>query len=224
MSESYSGGVLLEDMESAKNYNGHVADLITRHWRGTQILEFGAGRGTMTRLLQAREKNVHCWEPDPQLQQHLRAQGCATVERFPDGSKKWDTIYSINVLEHIEDDRSVVAEMAEALAPGGVIIAYVPAFMLLYNSVDKQIGHHRRYTAESLKALFSNLRVVHCEYADSLGFFAGLAFKAFDNGSGQVSKSAITLYDTFAFPISRILDAGFRHLLGKNVLIVAEKP
>lgn len=224
MTEPYPGLPLLEDMQAATNYNNHVADLISRHARGTKILEIGAGMGTMAELLKARQKNVHCFEPDPTLYQSLNDKGLTTVSQFPSPTEKWDTIYSINVLEHVENDRALVEQMRQSLAPGGVIITYVPAFMLLFSSVDRKIGHHRRYTSQSLSQLFSEMKILRCEYADSLGFAAGLAFKAFDNGSGTVSKSSIALYDTFAFPISKMLDTGLRHFIGKNVLLVAENP
>lgn len=220
----YSGVSLLENMESATNYNNHVADLILRHRRGTKILEFGAGTGTIAAVLKDRNVNVECWELDPGLREQLKKRNLTTISSFPNAPQKWDTIYSVNVLEHVDNDREAVQLMSGQLTPGGVIIAYVPAFMLLYSSVDKNIGHHRRYTADSLKSVFSGMNILRCEYADSLGFFAGLAFKALDDGSGHVSSSSISMYDTFAFPISKMLDVGLRHLLGKNVLIVAENP
>lgn len=223
MSAPYSGTLLLESMESAVNYNSHVADLVEKYSLKGPLLDFGAGTGTFARLLKKRGRTIECLEPDNNLRTRLINEGFSTFASSDSVSQKFNTIYSINVLEHIENDKEAIQTIGRLLAPQGRAIIYVPAFMLLYSSVDKNIGHHRRYTAESLSALFEGFKILRCEYADSLGFFAGLAFKALDSGHGHVSEKSIRLYDQFAFPISKLLDVGMRHLLGKNVLLVAEK-
>ncbi len=223
MSAPYTGTGLLESMDSAVNYNRFIADLIEKHSRGDTVLDFGAGNGTFARLLQKRGHTVSCLEPDAELRSRLQDDGFKTYDSLSNTTDHFDTIYSINVLEHIENDREAVATILNALKPHGIFIAYVPAFMALYSSVDKKIGHHRRYTLENFRPLFSGFTILRCEYADSLGFLAGLAFKTLDRGDGHVSEKAIRYYDQFAFPISKMLDVGFRHLFGKNVLIVAQK-
>ncbi|MCC6137567.1 MAG: class I SAM-dependent methyltransferase [Bdellovibrionaceae bacterium] len=220
---AYSGTSLLESMESAVNYNSHIADIVSKYCTGKNILDFGAGNGTFARLLTKRLIPVQCLEPDLFLRERLQAEGFTSYASLQEAPHKFDCIYTINVLEHIENDPLAVREMHSALKPKGIVVAYVPAFMSLYSSVDKKIGHHRRYTAESLAALFKDYKIIRCEYVDSLGYFAGLAFKALDKGSGNVSESSIRIYDQFAFPVSKMLDVGLRHLFGKNVLLVAEK-
>lgn len=221
--EAYSGTNLLESMEAAVNYNAHIADILVKYCNGKNILDFGAGNGTFARLLKKRAVPVQCLEPDTLLRERLKTEGFTAYESLKEAHHSFDCIYTVNVLEHIENDKAAVREMHLALHSKGVVVAYVPAFMSLYSSVDKKIGHHRRYTAESLSALFSDYKILRCEYVDSLGFFAGLAFKALDSGNGNVSESSIKIYDQFAFPLSKMLDVGLRHLFGKNVLLVAEK-
>lgn len=43
---------------------------------------------------------------------------------FPEGS--FDLVYCSNVLEHVEDDRSAMAELFRVLSPGGLAILQVP--------------------------------------------------------------------------------------------------
>lgn len=210
-------------MESAVNYNTFIADVVEKYASGETVLDFGAGNGTFARLLKKRGRRVECLEPDLDLRSRLQKEGFTTHESLTSLTLHFDTVYSINVLEHIEDDHEAVQSIHRVLKPKGILIAYVPAFMVLYSSVDKMIGHHRRYTAESFKSLFKDYKILRCEYADSLGFIAGLVFKTMDRGDGHVSGKAIRFYDQFAFPISKMLDVGCRHLFGKNVLIVAEK-
>lgn len=223
MSAPYTGTRLLESMESAVNYNTFIADLVEKYAHGETVLDFGAGNGTFARLLKKRGLSIECLEPDDELRLRLQKEEFTTHDSLSSLARCFDTIYSINVLEHIENDQEAVQNISKALKPKGIFIAYVPAFMILYSSVDKMIGHHRRYTAENLKPLFKDFTILRCEYVDSLGFLAGLAFKTLDRGDGHVSEKAIRFYDQFAFPVSKMLDVGCRHLFGKNVLIVAQK-
>ena len=43
--------------------------------------------------------------------------------------------------------------MASLLVPGGVIVLLVPAFPALYGPIDRNLGHYRRYTLDSLTRL-----------------------------------------------------------------------
>ncbi|OGS37809.1 MAG: hypothetical protein A2506_03185 [Elusimicrobia bacterium RIFOXYD12_FULL_66_9] len=64
-----------------------------------------------------------------------------------------DTIFSVNVLEHIERDEMALRNMIEATAPGGHICLLVPAHPFLYGTLDALDGHFRRYTKASLREL-----------------------------------------------------------------------
>ena len=116
--------------------------------------------------------------------------------------------------------------MYEALRPGGKLVIYVPAFMVLYGAFDRRIGHFRRYTrrdlAEKLEA--AGFVVSRTVYSDSLGYFAALAHRFIGPADGALSRSALIVYDRFVFPLSRQLDRLFGSVVGKNVLAVALKP
>ena len=112
------------------------------------------------------------------------------------------------MLEHIEDDVGALRELYNKLVPGARLLIYVPAFPVLYTSMDAKVGHIRRYTRGSLlKAVgAAGFRVHRASYADCLGFVATLAFKYSGNASGDVNRSALKLYDRAIFPLSRLLD------------------
>jgi SAM-dependent methyltransferase len=61
------------------------------------------------------------------------------------------------VLEHIEDDRALVANADQALKPGGRMIFIVPRGEKLYCSLDEAIGHYRRYDSARLRRIFEDL-------------------------------------------------------------------
>ncbi len=62
------------------------------------------------------------------------------------GDPRFDIIYYIDVLEHIEDDAAELRAASRLLARGGRLVVLAPAFPCLYSRFDRSIGHFRRYT------------------------------------------------------------------------------
>ena len=223
----YSGTENLEVMAEAVNYNRYLASLILVNARpGDRVLDIGAGIGTFARELAARGYDVHCVEPDPVQAACITAAGLdvsTDVENIRDGTI--DFIYTLNVLEHIEDDTAALRQWRAKLKPGGRILIYVPAFPVLFSSMDRKVGHFRRYTRAELesKVSASGFDVIESRYADSLGFLATLLYKAVGNDSGSVNRRALVAYDRVAFPLSRLGDRVFGRAFGKNVVLTATR-
>lgn len=225
---AYTGIENLEVMAEARNYNAYLAGLIERHIpRGTRVLDFGAGAGTFALPASRAGRELVCLEPDAELRQHLRSLGLNSVaslaELQPDS---FAAVYSFNVLEHIADDRAALAELHDVLKDGGTLLLYVPAFQLLFSSMDEKVGHHRRYRRGMLmgRVRGAGFEVLSASYVDSLGFFAALLYRLLDRGGGDINRRALALYDRVLFPVSRVLDRITGRLLGKNLLLIARKP
>jgi SAM-dependent methyltransferase len=62
----------------------------------------------------------------------------------------FDVIGAFDVIEHIEDDGAVLAEMHRATVPGGGILLTVPQHPWLWSPADERAHHRRRYTAREL--------------------------------------------------------------------------
>lgn len=87
---------------------------------------------------------------------------------------QWGTferVLCLDVLEHIEDDTSALAELRDVLADGGQILLSVPSMRWLYGARDQQIGHYRRYSRADVRALAgrAGLRVQSLRYWNALG-------------------------------------------------------
>jgi 2-polyprenyl-3-methyl-5-hydroxy-6-metoxy-1,4-benzoquinol methylase len=148
----------LERMEKgAPNYNAWLARRFNQY-AGPRVLEVGAGIGTITaHLAEGRQRVVALEIEDVYLRQlRERFSGAPNVEvvtweTLPD--ERFDSIVLSNVLEHIEDDAAAVQRFAKLLSPEGKLIILVPALPALFGAMDEAVGHHRRYTRESLRAV-----------------------------------------------------------------------
>ena len=224
---TYSGRDNLEAMKMATRYNDFLIDLIRKNAVGDLALDHGAGAGTFAKPVSEGDINVLCMEPDDTLRAELSDSGldvAASLEEIPDGSV--DYAYTLNVLEHIEDDRKAIADLYRCLKPGGRILVYVPAFQILFSQMDDHVGHFRRYRRKPLIQVLRSVGfdVSQGRYVDSLGFLATLVYKLVGDRSGSVSPGSVAFYDSLIFPLSRVIDFLSVGSFGKNLAIVATKP
>ncbi len=59
---------------------------------------------------------------------------------------RWDVAFLLDVLEHIDDDEAVFAEIRRAIAPGGYLVVTTPALERFRTNVDNMTHHVRRYS------------------------------------------------------------------------------
>ena len=140
--------------------------------------------------------------------------------------KKYDLIYSSNVLEHIEQDSKTVADLKKMLKKNGYLIIFVPAFNFLFSEFDFKVGHFRRYNVEMLKKICdqNNLEVENISFFDSVGFFILLFMKFFKIDScKKITTKNLIFYDKIFVKINIILDLIFRKICGKNIILIARK-
>jgi SAM-dependent methyltransferase len=66
--------------------------------------------------------------------------------------EEFDVVGAFDVLEHIEEDEAALAEMRDALRPGGGLLVTVPQHPALWSAVDDYSRHVRRYRRPELLA------------------------------------------------------------------------
>jgi SAM-dependent methyltransferase len=228
--QSYAGHRILEAMRNAPCY----ADAVYRMMRSalpassSRVLDFGAGDGMFAERLLRDGLMVDCVEPDPLNQQSLASLGLAPVADIAAlGDHRYDFVYTINVLEHLHDLDRHVADLHRVLHSNGRLFVFVPAFEILWTSLDDEVDHVRRFTRASLtRALVGGgFAIEKCHYFDSLGFPAALGVRALEAVSAfQYSPQTVGFYDRALLPFSLLGDRLFSSVLGKNVVAVARKP
>ncbi|HWW50249.1 MAG TPA: bifunctional glycosyltransferase/class I SAM-dependent methyltransferase [Verrucomicrobiae bacterium] len=151
------GGDILESLSRAPRFNRWMADVL-RPYVGDRVLEIGAGTGNMS--VQLMPRPIY-WATDvnPLYLDYLAKVQTArpymrvaytdsmNAETFPAG-QSFDTVVCLNVVEHVQDDVAVLQNIWNALEEGGRAVILVPSGPWLYGSLDKVLGHFRRYTED----------------------------------------------------------------------------
>lgn len=228
--KKYSGFDELIALEEMTNYNKFIVSQSLKHKKIlNQVIDFGAGIGTLSIIFREKYKLTPlCIEIDDVNKEYLKKRNFNVFDSLEEISCKSDLIFSSNVLEHIQDDLSILRQMKNNLTDEGLIYLYLPAKMSLWTELDEIVGHYRRYEINDIreKCKFCGLKIVALHYADSVGFFASLLMKfvGYNSNSGIGSVNSLKFYDKWLFPISKILDIiGFKYLFGKNLILIARK-
>ncbi|MBI3185157.1 MAG: class I SAM-dependent methyltransferase [Myxococcales bacterium] len=219
----------------APNYNAWIGRRLRPHC-GRRVLEVGAGIGTITAQLEESRELVVALDIDPlyveRLKNRFRHKAhvrplLADIANADFGSlatERIDTVVVSNVLEHIEDDAGAVRRFRDLLPGGGCVLALVPALPFLFGSLDAAVGHHRRYTARSLRALLeaNGFSVERLEWMNLAGIPGWLL-------NGRLLRRTalpplqLRLYDRLA-PLIAAAEALFELPLGLSLFAVARKP
>jgi SAM-dependent methyltransferase len=103
----------------------------------------------------------------------LRNVKLGEAEHLPYEAGAFDLVTGLDVVEHLDDDRAGLREMARVLRPGGRALLFVPAFMFLWGVQDDISNHRRRYTLPELRRAVreSGFEVERASYVN-LSFFA----------------------------------------------------
>lgn len=119
-----------------------------------ELVDVGAGPGFLGDFLAEHRPEVsyRFVEPIPGLEQQLSERFGADANRRDADFSGASVVTLLDVLEHQEDDRAFLAELAEKTDPGATLLLTVPAMPSLWSSWDEMLGHYRRYTKPSLAA------------------------------------------------------------------------
>ena len=228
-----AGKIALDALEQAPHFNRWMYDSI-KPFLGKRLVELGAGRGNMSRLLKQHGSFMATdYRPDylDELQEHwghsesfqvaaldlTRGQDFETLRGFAP-----DTVVCLNVLEHIEDDQAVLNHLHRVLPESARIVFLVPFDPKLISEFDRQIGHHRRYQAGELEKKMAEAGFS----VERQFFFNKVGVWAWWFGNRVCRQRTITswqlrLYD-FLTPLFRSLDQALP-TRGLSTIVVARK-
>jgi SAM-dependent methyltransferase len=230
----HSGYYALTSVAKAQKYNRWLLRQV-EPFLGSRVLEAGSGIGTLSSLLLDRDRLLLVDNEElyvNKLRQSYEARDNVRVEQadLTNAShfqqwqdEKLDTILCSNVLEHLEPDLDVLQSFQRTLTPGGHCILVVPAGRWLYNRMDRELGHCRRYTSQDLAAKMTAAGF-EIAYTRSISRLASLGW--FFSGRllqrRHLSASQMIWYDRL-LPVAKLLDYVLP-VPGMSLIMVGRKP
>jgi SAM-dependent methyltransferase len=226
----------LETLEGMPNYYNWIMGLFNPYL-SRRVIEYGAGRGTISALLVPQVDDLELIEPSPNLIECLEDRFSnvkyvtiinQSIEEHTGGKddNAIETIIMVNVLEHVEDDAQAVKELFRILQPGGHLCIYVPAMDWLFSDLDHQVGHFRRYHKPTLSNIITGagFDIKTVRYLDLIGAFSWWLLHRVMKRTSFGSPVISTIYDRVFVPINRLIESIIPLPFGKNILLVAKKP
>ena len=137
-----------------------------------KICDFGSGCAHVARSFKqvlGSMVDVLCVEGNIEVAKFYPAWGLRSVTNIQDiPSQSLDLIYSIKVLEHLDDPQSVVRMLGDKLKPGGWMFITTPEGRINEgetNAYDNP-AHVQFFTEKSLELLLSKTNFNHLDYVD----------------------------------------------------------
>jgi glycosyltransferase involved in cell wall biosynthesis len=158
------GRAFLNNLTGTPQYLSWLARLLRPHL-GDTVLELGAGIGNIAGRLMGRRLRYVAAEKEPLYLHSLRNRFLRTPnvevlqldpdrpEDFEEAGGPFDTVLCVNVLEYAANPGTVIQSAAKALKPGGSIIVLAPQGPALFGSLDRTLGHQRRFSRAMLQGL-----------------------------------------------------------------------
>ena len=203
---------------------------------GRRVAEVGAGIGNISvLLLEQGLTELLAVEPDRLMHEKLaerlkrnanavafRGLLATVIEQGRIGAV--DSVVSVNVLEHVEDDIEELALMHSVLRPGGHLCLWVPAVPALYSRFDGMLGHHRRYRKPELAAKIrgAGFQILRLGYRDLAGLFVWFLWCRVL--SRVPTRRTVGFYDRLVVPVTSAAGRWAHPPIGKNLFAVARRP
>lgn len=230
--EPYGRG-LLNDLNGTPQYLSWVTRVL-RPAVGDTVLEISAGIGNITGRLMGRKFHYVAAEQDP-LYLHalrnrflrtpnvtVRALSPSQSDDYAGLEDHFETVLALNVLEYLDHPAETLSRFAGCIQPGGTLVVLVPQSPALFGSLDKVMGHRRRYTREALRSELqqAGLELVWAHQMNRAGTIAWwLNARVFRRK--RISKVVLKLFDKTVWLWRRI--DGLMPWPGLSLIVAARR-
>jgi SAM-dependent methyltransferase len=226
---------ILDVISKADKFNYWMYETITPYCQGT-ILEIGSGVGNLSQFFIKEKKDIFLsdirdnygdilkskFNLDGQRVLNIDIAELDFEKKYAELFEKFDSIFCLNVVEHIENDDLAIKNMMKLLKANGTLTVLVPAYQSLYNGFDVTLEHFRRYNEKRLTNLMSKYGLIQKSfYFNAVGILgwwtSGQLFK-----NTTIPEGEMKLYNTLV-PVIRIIDKIVFQKIGLSVVCVLRK-
>jgi glycosyltransferase involved in cell wall biosynthesis len=184
---------------------------------GDSVLEINAGIGNLSGRLMARRLLYMAAEKDP-LHLHalrnrfLRTPNVVVQQVDPETPEDlagletcFDTVLCLNVLEYMKDPAQTIESLRTVLKPGGVLLILVPQGPSLFGTLDRVMGHKRRFGRDETCRMLESLGF-EIEHASGFNKAGAPPWWLYSRlvGSKRINKLVLKLFDKSVWLLRRI--------------------
>jgi SAM-dependent methyltransferase len=118
------------------------------------------------------------------------------AEEFASMEGCFDTVLCVNVLEYVDDPAAVLAAIRRTLKPNGTVVVLVPQGAALFGSVDRSLGHKRRFRSAEARAIIEaqGLSVEKLYQLNKAGTLPWWLYSRIFS-AGRINKPVLKIFD-----------------------------
>jgi SAM-dependent methyltransferase len=228
----------LDVISGADNFNRWMYETIKDHCSGN-ILEIGSGLGNISRYFLDANARItlsdiranYCNYLKENFKEYSNLQEVINFDlvdpdfdsKYKNYFNKFDTVFALNVIEHIKDDKLAIQNAKKLIKPLGKLVVLVPAYDFLYNNFDTGLCHYRRYNLRKLKNLYTSVsfNVTEGFYFNCVGMI-GWYISGKLQGNKSIPKSQFAIYNKLVF-LFRLADKLVFNRIGLSVIVIGSR-
>lgn len=228
----------LSVITNAANFNRWMFATIEPYCKGN-VLEIGSGIGNISAFFLENKHPIfltdirdnYCSTLKTNFKENPYLLGVENVDlvhpdfdiKYAQFIDKFDTVFALNVVEHIENDALAISNAKKLLKKEGHLIILVPAYQFLYNQFDKELFHYKRYVKKEVIKLFNDnsLSIINSFYFNALGIVGWFV-------SGKISKnksipsSQMNFYNKIIV-VAKLIDKILFNKIGLSTIVIGKK-
>lgn len=224
-------------MGKASKYNRWQFENFLPYIQG-RVLEIGCGTGNITQLIAATGLDILSVDIKKEAvlfaKKRVKSKN-VSIKNLDIFSKKirnelglFDTIIFSNVLEHIKNDYSALKYCSDYMKNhNSKLILLVPAHKFIYGSLDREVGHYRRYNKKmivdiAIKTGFNIKDMYYFNFVGAIGWF--INFKILKRiGSNHDNDAQVNFFDRFLVQPVKFIESFIRPPFGISLIAILEK-
>lgn len=229
---------ILSVIEKADKFNFWMYETIKPYCKG-KILEIGSGIGNISQFFIKEKYNItlsdirdnYCEILRNKFKTHQNGIEVINVDlvdqdfesKYANYLGTFDTVFALNVIEHIHDDSLALKNINKLLAKNGKVIILVPAYQALYNGIDKGLEHYRRYNQNLTNQILinGNFKIIKERYFNAMGII-GWYISGKIQKNNTIPAEQMGLYNKLV-PIFKIIDKLVFNKIGLSNIAVGIK-
>lgn len=228
----------LSAISDADAFNSWMFDQV-KPWLHSPVLEIGSGIGNLSKCcldagfstVLSDVRPLYCQQLTDRFKENENLKEILLMDLVdPDFNNKYlhhigkfKSAFALNVVEHIEDDLTALKNIYKLLDNGGNVAILVPAGQVLYNKLDTNLQHYKRYSASSLQRLMvdAGFEVQKTWYFNALGIPAWM-YGGLTSKEGVIEQGQMSVYNKLV-PVAKLIDGLVFNKIGLSVICVGRK-